>query len=295
MKLHQILIIALVLISVVHTGCSDDDGLTPVQKYPTSNLVAKISSENRIEEYDYDERGRVVGWNVTSPRYKGYYKCQYEYPDDKTILCDFTTLSSLPEDHLRHYDVTLTLDDEGKITEADGIFTYTIGGKLTARKKHRHEFRYDTSDQLVKVIWTEWLGDGHGGWQLDRPWQWENTLTWENGNLIRYVDYNGNSRAYTTFEFSYSGLPMAEHKPIAFPYIFPAYPPLQLTGHFGKQSRCEVSGETVTYFDGERRHTEYTYEFTKTGSGTIISRFWTRKNGAKEIEYKVTWTASRQS
>ncbi len=286
-------IAALPILLTVGSGCSDSYEPLPEPDFRLPDLVSSITSEYFDEEYIYDDENRIAKWISSSSSLNQKVSCVYEYPDDNTITMDLSEQVFFePDTYLRHFDVSLTLDNEGKITVADGIFNYTKNDLLMLRKKYRHEFEYDDSGHLVSIKCTEWMAN-RDGWDMDHPWQWVNTLTWDGDNLIRYEDYNGSSKPQYISEYSYSGIPVAKHKPNVFPTIISGYIPLQLTGRFGKQSEGEVMGRTVTNSNGNRSHNEYAYEFTKTAAGPIISRFWEYRDNGFEIEYRVKWLKSR--
>lgn len=40
---------------------------------------------------------------------------------------------------------------------------------------------------------------------------------------------------------------------------------------------------------GEERHVEYSYEFTETPAGTLITRYWQKVNDLDAVGYTVSW------
>ena len=287
-------IVAIPVSLMMLCGCSDSNDPLPEPELRLPDLVASITSERSEEEFIYDDENRIVKWTSSSKFKDDIISCSYKYPDDNTITMDLLdkTVFSASQTQTRHHDVRLTLDNDGLVTVADAIFNGTEYNGIELRKKYRHEFEYDDNGHLVRITMTEWNA-GNAGWDMDHPWQWVNTLTWDGDNLIRYEDSHGSNKPRIIQEYSYSGIPVAQHKPIAFPIINAGYIPLQLTGRFGKQTAGEVMGETVTYSNGQRNHNGYEYEFTTTATGTIISRYWKRRDDGTELEYRIKWIRSR--
>lgn len=278
---------------LIACGSSDDELVTRPENNP-SPLVSSISSEYGDENYVYDEKDRLISCEFTPVENSFYnfaeYSCRYEYPDDRTIKSCLTQKHHVFSDTERVYDAVMTLGDNGYVSCVDGFFTLYENDELQMYKKYRHEFEYDGSGALVKLIWTEWSQKWGGDWNYEHPWRWENFLTWENGNLIRYVDYNGNKKPNLITEYYYSGIPMTTVRPIAVPYISPMYSPLQCCGLFGVQPKNEVMA--YRFCDrvfGEERHVEYSYEFTETASGTLITRYWQKVNDLDAVGYRVNW------
>lgn len=269
-------------VALLLQSCSEKDEPTT----PIFMQVAEISngsSEN--EQITYDEYGRAVKYDI-------FYNdetisCTYSYPSENCILIHTKRIHHVWNDYdvVREYDDEMILDN-GRASYCDGFFTeYEIRGDFelqTISKKYRQEFAYMADNHLNVIKNTEWNKSGDG-WATDRPWTWENYYIWENDNLIEIEDYNGYSKPYYIFKYTYSSISGVPNI-ISIPYGRYSYFPLQLKGVFGKQSKNLIVGREITYADSRPNIYSFEYEIVDDRISSYIEN-----RGDKSYNYKVTW------
>lgn len=269
------------LISLIFVSCSNDE--------PEPETYMQIASITNEEDYirqvfSYDSYGRVVTYRSMYPTET--ITVEYEYVSDNMIKIttkDINFGRNGIYDVVRSYQDNLYLEN-GRAAYCEGVFCQTEKDKTSVEKKYRHEFSY-TSDNLLNVVkWTEWYKDGDS-WAEAKPWTWENYYYWENGNLVKVEDFNGNSNPSVTYTFNYTDVPGVQNV-VPIPMGRYQYIPLQFKGIFGAQSVSLIN--EVQRDDSFNGFTSISYRYELAGN-RITKYQESRANGMTET-FTVLWT-----
>ncbi len=270
-----------ILISLIIVSCSNDE-----QEPEIFMQIASITNEDGsvCQQFSYDSYGRITTYRSTYPTES--VKVDYEYVSDDLIKI---TTKDIVFDYKEFQEMVRTYQDElhlekGRAVYCEGIFCQTEQDKTSIEKKYRHEFSYTSSNHLNVVKWTEWYKKGDG-WAEDKPWTWENFYYWDNGNLVKIEDFNGNSYPSVTYTINYTDVAGIQNV-VPIPMGRYQYIPLQFKGIFGTQSVSLISEVHRDDTLHEITYTSYRYEF----AGSRFTKYQeTRGNGMEET-FSVLWT-----
>lgn len=268
------------LVSLIFVSCSNDEP----EPEPFMQIASITNGGGYIsQQFSYDSYGRIV-------TYRNMYSAEivtveYEYVSDNLIKI---TTKDVNFDQNGIYDLVRTYQDNlylenGRAACCEGILCQTEQDKTTIEKKYRHEFSYTSSNLLNVVKWTEWNKEGDG-WAEDNTWTWENFYYWDNGNLVKIEDFNGNSYPSVTYTINYTDVAGVQNV-VPIPMNRYQYIPLQFKGIFGAQSVSLISEVHRDDSLDETTSTSYRYEF----AGSRITKYQeSRDNGMAET-YSVLW------
>lgn len=266
------------LISLIFVSCSNDE-----PEPETFMQIASVTSEDGsvCQQFSYDSYGRVV-------TYRNMYltetvTAEYEYVSDNLIKITTKEVNFDRNDLVRTYQDNLYLEN-GRSAYCEGIFCQTEQDKTTIEKKYHHEFSYTSSNLLNVVKWTEWNKKGDG-WEENNPWTWENFYYWDNGNLVKIEDFNGNSCPSVTYTFNYTDV-IGVQNVVPIPMGRFQYIPLQLKGIFGAQSVSLISEVHRDDSLNKSISTSYRYEF----DGSRITKYQESCSNGMEETFSVLWT-----
>ena len=270
------------LISLLFVSCSNDG-----PESETFMQIASITNEGEYisQQFSYDSYGRVVTYRSMYPTET--VTVEYEYVSDNLIKI---TTKDINFGRNGIYDVVRTYQDNlhlesGRAAYCEGIFCQTEQNKTSIEKKYRHEFSYTSGNLLNVVKWTEWNKEGDG-WAEDKPWTWENFYYWDNGNLIKIEDFNGNSYPSVTYTFNYTDVAGVQNI-VPIPMGRYQYIPLQLKGIFGAQSVSLISEvHRDDSFNNKSTSTSYRYE----SADSRITKYQESRNNGITETFSVIWT-----
>lgn len=270
------------LISLLFVSCSSDE-----PESETFMQIASITNEGEYisQQFSYDSYGRVVTYRSMYPTET--VTVEYEYVSDNLIKI---TTKDINFGRNGIYDVVRTYQDNlhlesGRAAYCEGIFCQTEQNKTSIEKKYRHEFSYTSGNLLNVVKWTEWNKEGDG-WAEDKPWTWENFYYWDNGNLVKIEDFNGNSYPSVTYTFNYTDVAGVQNI-VPIPMGRYQYIPLQLKGIFGAQSVSLISEvHRDDSFNNKSTSTSYRYEF----ADSRITKYQESRNNGITETFSVIWT-----
>lgn len=270
------------LISLLFVSCSNDE-----PEPETFMQIASITNEGEYisQQFSYDSYGRVVTYRSMYPTET--VTVEYEYVSDNLIKI---TTKDINFGRNGIYDVVRTYQDNlhlesGRAAYCEGIFCQTEHNKTSIEKKYRHEFSYTSGNLLNVVKWTEWNKEGDG-WAEDKPWTWENFYYWDNGNLVKIEDFNGNSYPSVTYTFNYTDVAGVQNI-VPIPMGRYQYIPLQLKGIFGAQSVSLISEvHRDDSFNNKSTSTSYRYEF----ADSRITKYQESRNNGITETFSVIWT-----
>ena len=269
------------LISLIFVSCSNDE-----PEPETFMQIASITNEGEYisQQFSYDSYGRIITYRNMYPAET--VTVEYEYVSDNLIKI---TTKDINFGRNGIYEIVRTYQDNlhlenGRADYCEGIFCQTEQDKTTIEKKYRHEFSYTSGNLLNVVKWTEWNKKGDG-WEEDNPWTWENYYYWENGNLVKIEEFNGNSYPSVTYTVNYTAVAGVQNV-VPIPMGRYQYIPLQFKGMFGAQSVSLISevhrDETLNGITS----TNYRYGFT---DSRITKCQESYSNGMEET-FSVLWT-----
>ena len=246
------------LISLIFVSCGNDE-----PEYETFMQIASITNEGGYisQQFSYDSYGRVVTYRRMYPTET--VSVEYEYVSDNLIK--------------------ITTKDIN-FDRNEGIFCQIEQDKTSIEKKYRHDFSYTTSNLLNVVKWTEWNKEGDN-WAEDKPWTWENFYYWDNGNLVKAEDFNGNSYPSVTYTFNYTNVTGVQNV-VPIPMGRFQYIPLQLKGIFGAQSVSLISEVHRDAPLNKATSTSYRYEF----NGSRISKYKESCDDRMAETFSLLWT-----
>lgn len=270
------------LISLLFVSCSNDE-----PEPETLMQIASITNEGEYisQQFSYDSYGRVVTYRSMYPTET--VTVEYEYVSDNLIKI---TTKDINFGRNGIYDVVRTYQDNlhlesGRAAYCEGIFCQTEQNKTSIEKKYRHEFSYTSGNLLNVVKWTEWNKEGDG-WAEDKPWTWENFYYWDNGNLVKIEDFNGNSYPSVVYTFNYTDATGFQNV-VPIPMGRYQYIPLQLKGIFGAQSVSLISEvHRDDSFNNTSTSTSYRYEF----ADSRITKYQESRNNGITETFSVIWT-----
>lgn len=269
------------LISLIFVSCGNDE-----PEYETFMQIASITNEGEYisQQFSYDSYGRVVTYRSMYPTET--VTVEYEYVSDNLIKI---TTKDINFDRNGIYDLVRTYQDNlhlenGRATYCEGIFCQIEQDKTSIEKKYRHDFSYTTSNLLNVVKWTEWNKEGDS-WAEDKPWTWENFYYWDNGNLVKAEDFNGNSYPSVTYTFNYTNVTGVQNV-VPIPMGRFQYIPLQLKGIFGAQSVSLISEVHRDNSLNKSTSTSYRYEF----NGSRISKYKESCDDRMAESFSLLWT-----
>lgn len=269
------------LISLIIVSCSNDE--------PEPEIFTQIASITNDEEYigqqfSYDSYGRIVTYRSMYPAET--VTVEYEYVSDNLIKI---TTKDINFGRNGIYEIVRTYQDNlhlenGRAAYCEGIFCQTTQEQTITEKKYHHEFSYTSSNLLNVVKWTEWNKEGDG-WAEDKPWTWENFYYWDNGNLVKIEDYNGNQYPSVTNTINYTEVTGVQNV-VPIPMGRYQYIPLQFKGIFGAQSVNLISeihrDDTLHGITS----TSYRYEF----AASRITKYQESRGNGMEETFSVLWT-----
>lgn len=269
------------LILLINVSCSNDE--------PEPEIFTQIASINNDEEYigqqfSYDSYGRIVTYRSMYPAET--VTVEYEYVSDNLIKI---TTKDINFGRNGIYEIVRTYQDNlhlenGRAAYCEGIFCQTKQGQTIIEKKYHHEFSYTSSNLLNVVKWTEWNKEGDG-WAEDNPWTWENFYYWDNGNLVKIEDYNGNQYPSVTNTINYTEVTGVQNV-VPIPMGRYQYIPLQFKGIFGAQSVNLISEIHRDDILNGITSTSYRYEF----AGSRITKYQESRGNGMEETFSVLWT-----
>ena len=269
------------LISLIFVSCSNDE-----PEPETFMHIASITNEGEYisQQFSYDSYERIITYRSIYPTET--VTVEYEYVSDNLIKI---TTKDINFSRNGIYDVVRTYQDNlhlenGRAVYCEGIFCQTEQDKTSIEKKYRHEFSYTSSNLLNVVKWTEWNKEGDV-WAEDKPWTWENFYYWENGNLVKVEDFNGNSYPSVTYTINYTDVAGIQNV-VPIPIGRYQYIPLQLKGIFGAQSVSLISELHRDDSLNGITSTSYRYEF----AGNRITQYQESRGNGMEETFLVLWT-----
>ncbi len=269
------------LISLIFVSCGPNE-----PEPETFMQIASITNENEsvCQQFSYDSYGRIVTYRNMYPTETVTVK--YEYVSDNLIKI---TTKDVNFDRNGIYDLVRTYQDNlylenGRADYCEGIFCQKEQDKTTIEKKYRHEYSYTSGNLLNVVKWTEWNKRGDG-WEEDNPWTWENYYYWENGNLVKIEDFNGNSYPSVTYTINYTDIAGAQNV-VPIPMGRYQYIPLQFKGIFGANSVSLISAIHRDDSLNGITSTSYRYEF----AGSRITQYQESRNNEMEETFSVFWS-----
>lgn len=269
------------LISLIFVSCGNDE-----PEYETFMQIASITNEGEYisQQFSYDSYGRVVTYRSMYPTET--VTVEYEYVSDNLIKI---TTKDINFDRNGIYDLVRTYQDNlhlenGRATYCEGRFCQIEQDKTSIEKKYRHDFSYTLSNLLNVVKWTEWNKEGDN-WAEDKPWTWENFYYWDNGNLVKVEDFNGNSYPSVTYTFNYTDVTGVQNI-VPIPMGRLQYIPLQFKGIFGAQSVGLISEVHRDAPLNKATFTSYRYEF----SGRRISKYKESCDDRMTETFSIIWT-----
>lgn len=269
------------LIPLIYVSCSNDE-----PEPETYMQIASITNEGEYisQQFSYDSYGRIITYRSIYPTET--VTVEYEYVSDNLIKI---TTKDINFSRNGIYDVVRTYQDNlhlenGRAVYCEGIFCQTEQDKTSIEKKYRHEFSYTSSNLLNVVKWTEWNKEGDV-WAEDKPWTWENFYYWENGNLVKVEDFNGNSYPSVTYTINYTDVAGIQNV-VPIPIGRYQYIPLQLKGILGAQSVSLISEVHRDDSLNGITSTSYRYEF----AGSRITQYQESRGNGMEETFSVLWT-----
>lgn len=269
------------LISLIIVSCSNDE-----PEPETFMQIASITNEDGsvCQHFSYDSYGRIS--TCRSIYLAETVTVEYEYVSDDLIKI---TTKDINFGRNGIYDIVRTYQDNlhlenGRAAYCEGIFCLTEQDKTIIEKKYRHEFSYTSGNLLNVVKWTEWDKKGDG-WEEDNPWTWENYYYWENGNLLKVEDFNGNSYPRFTYTINYTDITGVQNV-VPIPMGRYQYIPLQFKGIFGAQSVSLISEVHRDDTLNGITSTNYRYEF----AGSRITKYQESYSNGMEETFSVLWT-----
>ena len=269
------------LISLIFVSCSNDEPEPEIFMQ-----IASITNEDGsvCQQFSYDSYGRIVTYRSMYPAET--VTVEYEYVSDNQIRISTKDVNF---DRNGIYDLVRTYQDNlylenGRAAYCEGIFCQTDQDKTTIEKKYRHEFSYTSSNLLNVVKWTEWNKEGDV-WTEDKPWTWENFYYWENGNLVKIDDFNGNSYPSVTYTINYTDIAGVQNI-VPIPLGRYQYIPLQFKGVFGAKSVSLISAIHRDDSLNGITSTSYRYEFV----GSRITQYQKSHDNEMEETFSVHWT-----
>jgi len=269
------------LISLIIVSCSNDE-----PEPETFMQIASITNEDGsvCQQFSYDSYGRIATCRSIYPAET--VTVEYEYVSDDLIKI---TTKDINFGRNGIYDIVRTYQDNlhlenGRAAYCEGIFCLTEQDKTIIEKKYRHEFSYTSGNLLNVVKWTEWYKNGEGR-EEDNPWTWENYYYWENGNLVKIEDFNGNSYPSVTYTINYTDVAGVQNV-VPIPMGLYQYIPLQFKGIFGAQSVSLISEVHRDDTLNGITSTNYRYEF----AGSRITKYQESYSNGMEETFSVLWT-----
>lgn len=269
-------------------SCSNNDE----PEYQAEILLPKSISTDHVlgynQSFEYDDKGRVTTF------ISGNDTTSYTYLNDDTIIID--THQELFDGDFREYKETLNLVN-GKATYSEGIASYYESGHKQV-KKYRLYYEYDESNHLITYTHSEhfrWYPDEtlipENAW--DNPWEWDNIIMWEDGNLIEFRDKQGSATSYIAFKYKYNDI-VSEHTLVVPVSLtgFSYHSPLIMQGLFGEDSKNLIS-EFISHHSNGEIITKTGYEYT-ISDGHIINYSETpswidSEHYVPTINYDVRW------
>lgn len=269
------------LSSLIIVSCSNDE--------PEPEIFMQIASITKedgsvCQQFSYDSYGRIATYRNMYPAET--VTVEYEYVSDnliKIMTKDINFGRNGIYEIVRTYQDSLYLEN-GRAAYCEGIFYQTEQDKTTIEKKYRHEFSYTSGNLLNLVKWTEWNKEGDG-WAEDNPWTWENFYYWENGNLVKIEDFNGNSYPSVTYTINYTDIAGVQNV-VPIPMGRYQYIPLQFKGIFGAQSVNLINIVHRNDTLNGATSTRYQYEIS---DNRVIQYQEPYDNGMEET-FLVLWT-----
>lgn len=248
--------------------------------------IASITNEGEYisQQFSYDSYGRIITYRSIYPTET--VTVEYEYVSDNLIKI---TTKDINFSRNGIYDVVRTYQDNlhlenGRAVYCEGIFCQTEQDKTTIEKKYLHEFSYTSSNLLNVIKWTEWNKEGDV-WAEDKPWTWENFYYWENGNIVKIEDFNGNSYPSVTYTINYTDIAGVQNV-VPIPMGRYQYIPLQFKGIFGAKSVSLISEVHRDDSLNGITSTSYRYEF----AGNRITQYQKSRDNEMEETFSVLWT-----
>ena len=269
------------LILLCFVSCSNDE-----PEPETSMQIASITNEDGYvsQQFSYDSYGRIVTYRSVFPAET--ITAEYEYVSDNLIKI---TTKDIDFGRNGVYDIVRTYQDKlhlenGRAAYCEGVFSQTEQDKTHFEKKYRHEFSYTSGNHLNVIKWTEWNKDGDN-WTEDKQWTWENFYYWENGNLVKIEDFNGNSYPSVTYTINYTDIAGVQNV-VPIPMGRYQYIPLQFKGIFGANSVSLISAIHRDDSLNGITSTSYRYEF----AGSRITQYQESRNNEMEETFSVFWS-----
>lgn len=267
------------------SACSNDDEPKP----EVFMQIASITGDDgeTIRQFSYDSYGRLTAFRITSVSES--VVAEYEYVSDNLIKI---TTTDILRDQIGLGNTVRTYQDElhlenGRASYCDGLFSQTEGDKTPVEKKYRREFGYTAGNLLNTVKCTQW-DKVRGEWAEDNPWTWENYYYWEDGNLVKIEDFNGNSSPTVTYTFSYGDVSGVQNV-VSIPMGFLQYYPLQLKGVFGSMPGRLISGIQRKDTSFGNSSTSFQYEIE---DGRVTS-YRESLDGVEKGSFTVAWSDGR--
>lgn len=269
-------------------ACSDKDNPdNPISMQPSAILSDDATGANQT--FEYDDCGRIAIWTLRTNDNESV-TAKYSYPDDNTIKIKSEETSYNNRTYLEE---TIQLTN-GRASKSEGTFIREQDGNLLIKKTYRLEFQYDPGNHLTSVKHSEVMGiaDDPTATEWNKPWNWENLLIWENGNLKEHQDFHGKSYVYQTTQYTYSTV--AATCPVIPPAVINSlhHNPLFMQGVFGSNSINLITAADLFNKDGNLDMTRnYTYQLNDNHLVTNYTETTTHNTGSSyPISYSVSWT-----
>ncbi|MDE6300717.1 MAG: hypothetical protein K2M19_03270 [Muribaculaceae bacterium] len=297
--MKKLSILHFIFILFILASCSSNEEPDyPVSMQPSSIQSMDDNADNQT--FHYDDYGRIISWNCTSnsPNSTTSYSAHYSYPDENTIQVTSEEFRSIPQTSFEEtiqLKETITLKN-ARASNSEGTFSAIIrrdDRTTQSQKTYRLTFDYLPSNHLNTVEHLEVFGiaDDIEDNAWDNAWRWMNYLSWENGNLKEYQDYQGNTTSYLSTKYEYS-----EDK-VSYPIIIPMvikfshHLPLYMKGVFGSNSVNLV--KSALSFDNNADlylSRQYTYEFENARISRYTETRFTNSVISNPVTYTVNWT-----
>lgn len=302
--MNKILSISILGLPFLLFSC--DEKKEPVL-YNSYRLSSIESDKDKYRQtFDYNEEGLIKRWeehygdSFGNTDIESSFK--YDY-DKRTIMISADEF--LSDIDRRIFSDTLYLDDRGLARRAKGnVVIYHYDNYVSdsdysykIQKVYTADFKYDSSDQLIRINTSEKNSD-FAGWEGQKSLDGYYEMKWKDGNLYESEAYYASptSRLINRIEYSYYGGNTVEYIPILqTPTLRYFYLPLKYQGVFGKQSDYLVKGITHVYYgyNGETltSYTDnYSYDISTTMHDSWIEAFSrVSQHNGEEIKCMVVW------
>ncbi|MCM1490379.1 MAG: hypothetical protein NC095_06095 [Muribaculum sp.] len=272
-------------------SCSNNDE----PEYHAEILLPKSISTDHVlgynQSFEYDDKGRVTTF------ISGNDTTSYTYLNDDTIIID-----THPERFYSYQKFKETLHlTNGKATCSEGVATYIESDRKQVKKYYLY-YEYDDNNHLTSYTHSEplrWYPDvtliPEEAW--NNPWEWDNIIMWEDGNIIEFRDKQGSATSYIAFKYKYNDI-VSDHTLVVPVSLtgFSHHSPLMMQGLFGENSKNLIS-EVMSHHSNGKIIAKTEYEYT-ISDGHIINYGETpswidSERYVPTINYDINWVEYR--